>query len=147
MCLRNVLFIFLLIPALAFAQNDLIKKQSPHSVQQTMDKLESLVKEKGLTVFARIDHKANAASVGKAMPDSQVLIFGNPKAGTRIMLNDLAAAVDLPLRVLVYADFDNNTWVLYHNPQGLKNQFSLDECKVLGNVEKALDNLSNAIIK
>lgn len=145
---RHFLFLLLLaLPLLAYAESDLVKKQSAHGVQETMDRLEAVVKEKGMTVFARIDHKANAESVGKSMPDSQVLIFGAPEAGTRIMLNDLAAGLDLPLRVLTYTDMDGNTWVLYHNPQGLKNSFGVEECKVIDNVEGALEKMTDQVIQ
>jgi len=82
----------------------LIKKQSNHSVKDTMDKFETLVKSKDMTVFARINHTENATGVELEMNDAQVLIFGNPKGGTLIMKKDAAAALDLPLRVAVYAD-------------------------------------------
>ena len=128
---------------MALAGDDLVRKPSVHSVQETADRLEALVKEKGMTVFARIDHKANAESVGKEMPDSQLLIFGAPEAGTRIMLNDPAAGVDLPMRVLTYADSDGKVWVVYHNPQGMKDDFALDECKVLGKIEGVLAGMTD----
>ncbi len=147
MIIRNLLVLLLFIPTLTLAESDLVRKQSALGVTETMDKLETLVTTKGMTVFARIDHSANAESVGKSMPDSQVLIFGNPKAGTRIMQYDLVVALDLPLRVLVHADRDGKTWVAYHNPQGLKNGFDVDECKVLDKVEKALDKITDAITK
>lgn len=137
------LLLALAMPGMALAGDDLVRKPSVHSVQETADRLEALVKEKGMTVFARIDHKANAESVGKEMPDSQLLIFGAPEAGTRIMLNDPAAGVDLPMRVLAYADSDGKVWVVYHNPQGMKDDFALDECKVLGKIEGALAGMTD----
>ena len=147
MTLRRLLPLLLLLPALAWAESDLVRKKSENNVQETMDRLEEAVTGKGLTVFARIDHRANAESVGKKMPDSQVLLFGNPKAGTRVMLHDLAAGLDLPMRVLAYSDFDGNTWVVYHNPQGLKATFAVEECKVLDKLEKGLDALTNKAVQ
>lgn len=144
---RNLLFLLLIFPTLVSAGDDLVRKPGTQGVTETMDKLENLVKSKGMTVFARIDHKANAASVGKEMPDSQVLIFGNPKAGTRIMLHDLAVGLDLPLRILVHADYEGNTWVVYHNPQGLKQSFGVEDCKVLDKVEQALAKMTDAVLK
>jgi len=143
----NLLCMLLILPALAFAESDLVKKPSAHSVKETMDRLEAVVKEKGMDVFSRIDHRANAESVGKTMPDSQLLIFGKPEAGTRIMMHDLAVGLDLPLRVLAYSDFDGKTWVVYHNPQGLRAMFGVEECKILGNMETALDNMTNQATK
>jgi uncharacterized protein (DUF302 family) len=144
---RALLPLLLLIPALAWADSDLVKKKSVHTVQETMDRLEEVVSGKGLTVLARIDHRANAESVGKKLPDSQVLIFGNPKAGTRVMLHDLAAGLDLPMRVLVYSDFDGNTWLVYHNPQGLKALFAVEECKVLEQLEKGLNAMTDRAVE
>lgn len=146
MRIRRLFLLFLLLPLTA-AADGLVKKQSVHSVEDTIDRLEELVTEKGMTVFARIDHRANAESVGEQMPDSQVLLFGSPKAGTRIMKHDLAAGLDLPLRVLVYRDYDGNTQVVYRNPQALKQDFSVEECMVIGKVETALDGLTGQIIK
>ena len=141
------LFLILFLPGIAVAESDLVTKQSVHDVKATVDKLEAIVKEKGMTVFARIDHRANAESVDIDMPDSQVLIFGAPTAGTRIMLHDLAAGLDLPLRVLAYTGSDGNTWVVYHNPQGLKQNFRVSESKVLPKVEAVLDTMTDQIIK
>lgn len=142
-----VLLLALALPGIVYADSDLVRKSSAHGVQETMDRLEALVKEKGLTVFARIDHKANAATVGEDMADSQLLIFGNPKAGTKIMLHDPAAGLDLPLRVLVYTDSDGNVQVIYHNPQGMKASYDLAECKVLNKVEGALDGLTGKVVQ
>ena len=145
---RSFLFTLLLtLPLLAMGDSDLVKKKSTHGVKETVDRLEALVKEKGMTVFARIDHRANAESVGKTMPDSQLLIFGAPKAGTQIMQCDTAAGVDLPLRVLAYGDSDGNTWVVYHNPQGLKGSFAVEECKVIDKVEGVLNKLTDQVTR
>ena len=146
MGIRRLVLLFLLLPLTAVADG-LVKKQSVHSVEDTIDRLEELVTEKGMTVFARIDHRANAESVGMEMSDSQVLLFGSPKAGTRIMMHDRAAGLDLPLRVLAYRDHDGNTQVVYRNPQALKQDFSVDECKVIDKVETALDGLTGQIIQ
>lgn len=147
MRVRPFPLLLLLLPLLAWADSDLVKKRSAHGVQETMDRLEALVEEKGMSVFARIDHRANAESVGRSMPDSQVLIFGNPKAGTPIMLQDPAAALDLPLRVLAYSDPGGNTWVLYHNPRGLEKSFAVEDGKVIRKVEEALDKMTDQIIQ
>ncbi len=134
----------LLFPALAFS-GDLVKKQSAHSVKETMDKFETLIKSKGMGVFARIDHGKNASGVDMKMNDAEVLIFGNPKGGTVLMQNDIAVALDLPLRVVVYKDNDGKVWLSYHNPQGLKESYNITGgVKVLDKVEGGLDKLSSA---
>lgn len=137
----------LLIPMVASAASDVIKKESEHSVQETMDSLEMLVAEKGMTIFARLDHHKNAAEAGMTIGDSQLLIFGDPKAGTRIMLHDMAVGLDLPLRVLVYSDPLGQTWISYHNPQGLRDHYSVEECVILEKIEAGLDNMTSAVAK
>ena len=124
----------------------LIKKQSQHSVKDTMDKFETLVKSKDMTVFARVNHTENAASVDLEMNDAEVLIFGNPKGGTLIMKKDSAAALDLPLRVAVYADDAGDVFVSYHDQHGLSALYNVEDIPVLDVVTEALDNLTNAVI-
>lgn len=84
-------------------------KTSPLSVTETIDALEAAVTGAGATVFARIDHAAGAQSVGKSLPDAQLLIFGNPALGSLAMEEDIRAGLVLPLRVLAYADADGTT--------------------------------------
>lgn len=124
----------------------LVKKLSKHSVTDTMDKFEKLVKSKDMTVFARVNHTTNAANADLEMNDAEVLIFGNPKGGTLIMKKDPAAALDLPLRVAVYADDTGDVFVSYHDQHGLGAIYDVAEVPVLGVVTEALDNLTNAVI-
>ncbi len=122
--------------------DDLIIKESRYSVSETMDRLISLVKDKGLTVFDRIDHRKGAQKVGMDMNDEELLIFGNPRAGTRIMLNDPKAGLDLPMKVLVYRDFKGKTWIVYRDPMALKKIYNLDQCSILPKLQKAMDSLT-----
>ena len=135
----------LAIPSIASA--DIIKKASAHSVKETMDKFETLVKSKGLGVFARVDHTKNAMGVDMKMNEAEVLIFGNPKAGTVLMKKDPATALDLPLKVAVYKDDDGKVWLSYRNPQDLSADYNLAGVPVLGKVETALDKLTTAVTK
>ncbi len=139
-----ILAICMIIPGLASA-GDVIKTASTHSVKETMDKFEELIKSKGMGVFARVDHQKNAAGVDMEMAAAEVLIFGNPKGGTVLMQNDSAASLDLPLRVAVYEDADGKVWISYHNPQGLKDDYDVaGGAKVLDKVEGALGKLTSA---
>ena len=138
----------LLIACTGLAQAaGLITRPSTHGVQATMDKLEKIVRSKGLTVFARIDHQAGARDVGMQMPEAQLLIFGSPKLGTLIMQQDVAAGLDLPLRVLVYAGPQGKTWISYHNPQGMRMSYSLDGNKAVDKATGALAKLTGAAAK
>lgn len=142
---KVLMVLALAVPSIASA--DVIKKASAHSVKETMDKFENLVKSKGLGVFARVDHTANAAGVDMKMNDAEVLIFGNPKAGTVLMKKDPATALDLPLKVAVYKDDDGKVWISYRNPQDLSADYTLAGVPVLDKVEGALDKLTSAVIK
>ena len=125
---------------------DLVKKSSAHSVKETMDKFETLVKSKGMDVFARIDHQKNAAGIKLNMNEAEVLIFGNPKGGTVLMNQDIAVSLDLPLRVAVFKDKMGKVWLSYHNPQDLKETYNVaGGAKVMTKVEGALDKLTTAV--
>ncbi|THH38250.1 DUF302 domain-containing protein [Aliishimia ponticola] len=131
------------LPALA---DDLIRKSSPHSVAETMDKLEAAVTKAGATVFARIDHAGGAEKVGMELADAQVLIFGNPKLGTPAMQADITAGLDLPLRVLV-AQGESGVEVIYHAPASLAAAYDIPaDAKPLQMMTGALDKLTGAAI-
>jgi uncharacterized protein (DUF302 family)/uncharacterized membrane protein YidH (DUF202 family) len=105
----------------------IINKPSQYSVSETLDRVEALLKTKGITVFARIDHSGEAAKAGLKMPPTQVLIFGNPKGGTPIMLAAPTAAIDLPLKALAWQDGDGKVWLSYNDIGYLKRRFGLSD--------------------
>jgi len=135
------------VTLLANAAGDLVKKGSPNGVQETMDKLEKVVRDKGLTIFNRIDHQANAINVEMEMGAAQVLIFGSPKMGTAIMRQDPAAGLDLPLRVLVYQDNAGDTWISYHNPGALESDYQLKGNPAVAKAKGALGAITDAATK
>jgi len=89
---------------------------SSHSVSTTIDRLESLLQERAVLVFARIDFSADAARAGLQMRPEQLLIFGNPRAGTALMLAEPAAGIDLPLKALAWEDPDGQVRLAYNDP-------------------------------
>ena len=95
---------------------EMIEKVSAHSVEETINRLQAAVEGAGATVFARIDHAAGAAKVDMDLRPTQTLIFGNPKLGTPAMLDNQTAGLDLPMRVLAYADGEGVVHVTYHDP-------------------------------
>src|SRR5580698_4477155 len=103
----------------------IISKPSKSSVPETLDRLEAILRAKGITVFARIDHSGEAEKVGMKMPPTQVLIFGNPKGGTPLMLAAPTSAIDLPLKALAWQDSDGSVWLSYNDPEYLKKRFGL----------------------
>ena len=99
---------------------------SQHSVTTTIERLESLLKERGVMVFARIDFSGDAARAGLTMRPEQMLIFGNPKAGTPLMQSVPASGLDLPLKALVWQDAGGQTQVAYNDPQYIIRRHGLD---------------------
>ena len=105
--------------------NGLITVQSPYSASETIDRLESVVKAKGLLVFSRIDHSANATSVGMTLRPTILLMFGHPKGGTPLMQDRQTAGIDLPLKALAWEDEAGRTWLTYNDPASLAARHEL----------------------
>jgi uncharacterized protein (DUF302 family)/uncharacterized membrane protein YidH (DUF202 family) len=105
--------------------NGIIDTLSHHPVDQTVDTLETMLRSKGVTLFAVIDHSGEAEKVGLAMPPTKLLIFGNPKSGTPLMLAAPRAAIDLPLKILVWQDSGGRVWISYNSPQYLLERHGL----------------------
>jgi uncharacterized protein (DUF302 family) len=99
---------------------------SEASVEQVVDRLHELIRERGLTLFAEIDHARNAREAGLEMPETRVLIFGNAKAGTALMLASPDIALELPLRILVREEADGRTGIAYIDPESLAAVFGVD---------------------
>jgi uncharacterized protein (DUF302 family) len=95
--------------------------------KETMDRLEAEIKAVGMTVFARVDHAAGAASVGLPLRPTELLIFGSAKAGTPLMQADQAIGIDLPLKALVYQDASGKVWLAYNDPSWLAERHVLGE--------------------
>jgi len=95
------------------------------AVKETLDRLEADLRAKGITVFARIDHAAGAASVAMALRPTELLIFGNPKAGTPLMQSNQTIGIDLPLKVLVWQDAGGKVWLTYNDPDWLAQRHRL----------------------
>ncbi|MBB3107142.1 uncharacterized protein (DUF302 family) [Psychrobacter luti] len=129
------------------AEKGLVTMQSNHSVQDTADKLAAIIESKGMKVFARVDHQKNAQSVDLTLRPTQVIMFGNPKAGTPLMNCEQSVAIDLPQKILISEDADKKVWLSYNNPEYLKNRHNMKGCDTqLANIAKALDGVSKAAI-
>jgi uncharacterized protein (DUF302 family) len=114
-------------PAKAPSADGVISKPSPYSVDETIQRLDEVVRGKDLTVFARIDHRAGAREAGLDMQDEQVLIFGNPRAGTPLMVARPLAGLDLPLRVLVWRASDGRVWASYQDSAFIARRYGLPD--------------------
>jgi uncharacterized protein (DUF302 family) len=98
---------------------------SKHSVDETVKKLEKILEAKGIRIFAVVDHSGEAEKSGLTMRPTKLLIFGNPKAGTPLMLAAPSIAIDLPLKILVWEDNNERVWVSYNSPDYLRERHSL----------------------
>ena len=98
---------------------------SNHSVDETVDRLKNILQSKEITLFAVIDHSGEAAKVGMKMPPTKLLIFGNPKSGTPLMLAAPSLALDLPLKILVAEDAQGKVWLSYNSPEYLQERHGL----------------------
>lgn len=105
----------------------LISKPSKFSVADTLNRLEAVVKAKGITVFARVDHSDDAEKVGLKLRPTQLLIFGHPKAGTPLMISARSVAIDLPLKALSWEDASGKVWLSYNSPAYLQQRHGFHE--------------------
>jgi len=103
----------------------IIDKASNHSVEQTADRLKTILQSKGVALFALIDHSGEAEKVGMKMRPTKLLIFGNPKAGTPLMLAAPSSAIDLPLKILIWEDGQGEVWISYNSPSYLQERHGL----------------------
>jgi len=123
-----------------------ISVESAHSVSDTIDRLEATLKEKGMGVFGRVDHKANAGKVDLDMPETQLLIFGNPKLGTKLMLDAPSIALDLPLKMLAAEGPDGTVSLSWIDPAHLKSFHGLSNSdEVIETVSNALSNIAMGV--
>ena len=141
--LLAVIFVVILAP-LVHADNGLVTVKSAHSVKQTADRLDSLLQEKGMTVFGRVDHAAGAKKVEKTLRPNELLIFGNPKVGTPLMQCGQTVAIDLPQKMLVWEDATGQVWLTYNDPTYLAKRHGIAQCgDVIIKIGKALRNFAN----
>lgn len=117
----------------------LVIQRSTHNVTQTTDRLESVLRAKGMKIFARIDHSAGAQSVGVELPPTILLVFGNPKIGTQLLTSNRMVGIDLPLKALIWEDADANVWLAYNDPAYIARRFDIENRKqVIGKMRGAL---------
>lgn len=143
-----VVLIFVILPLAADATEGMITLESQHGVSATADRLESLLKEKGMTVMNRISHSDGAAGVDLELRPTEVVIFGNPKVGTPLMQCAQSVAIDLPQKALIWEDESGQVWLGYNDPGYLKQRHSIEGCdEVLEKISGALNNFATAATK
>ena len=133
------------LSTIAEEDRGLVTISSAYDVTETANRLENIIQEKGLTLFTRIDHSANAQKVGGELPPTQLLIFGNPKVGTPLMNCSATTAIDLPQKILVVQDEERQTKIIYNAPEYLRQRHDLQDCdEVLTKVAGVLKGITEA---
>src|SRR5215468_10566800 len=124
--------------------NGLVTLPSPYTVPETLDRLETILRQKNVNIFVRVDHSGEAEKVGLHMPPTQLLIFGNPRGGTPLMLAAPLSAIDLPLKALAWQDAEGKVWLSYNDPQYLKARYGLTD-DVLPPIAAAIEFIKQAV--
>lgn len=147
MIARLVLMTLLCASSIAASAADgLVALKSARASGATMDRLEALVRQRGMLVFARIDHAAGAAKVGKTLRATELLIFGHPKGGSPLMECAQSSGIDLPLKALVWEDADGQVWLGYNDPGWIAQRHGVPDCPAATALRQALSALAQAAV-
>lgn len=129
----------------AEAADGVVNVQSAFNVKETADRMESILKVKGMTVFNRIKHSDGAGKVGIELRDTELIIFGNPKVGSPLMKCQHSVAIDLPQKALIWEDDKAKVWISYNDPNYLEKRHNIAGCEeVLSKIEKALAGIAKS---
>lgn len=120
--------------------------KSPYSAKETLDRLTNLAEQKGMKIFARIDHAEGAKKVGKTLRPTELLIFGNPQGGTPFMECAQTVAIDLPMKALAWKDDSNQVWLGYNDPGYIARRHDAARCGVVDKLDKTLRSLAEEAV-
>lgn len=138
------LLALLIVTLSACTDDGMVDVKSSFGVEETGDRLEEVLKDKGMTLFDRVMHSEAAKDVGVELRETELIIFGNPKAGSPLMKCQQSVAIDLPQKALVWEDSEGITWISYNHPRYLEKRHSISNCDdVLSNIEEALAAIVN----
>lgn len=139
------IMIGLLSAGTAAAQGGLVSVKSNFDVEATANRLERALREKGVTLFARIDHAEGARSIGQTLKPTLLIIFGNPAMGTPLIQRSRSMGIDLPLKALIWEDQAGQVWFSYNAPDYLARRHGLTEVDdLINNMQQALSNFASA---
>jgi uncharacterized protein (DUF302 family) len=126
-----------------YAADGLVNVPSIFSVEKTADRIESILNEKGITIFNRIKHSEGANKIGIELRDTELIIFGNPKIGSPLMQCQQSVAIDLPQKVLIWEDENAKVWISYTDPRFLKERHNITGCEeIILKIEKVLAGIA-----
>jgi uncharacterized protein (DUF302 family) len=132
----------LLIPISVAAADGVVNIPSSFNVEETADRMESILNEKGMTIFKRIKHSEGASKVGIELRKTELIIFGNPKVGSPLMQCQQSVAIDLPQKALIWEDDKSKAWISYNDTRYLKKRHNISGCEeIISKIEKALASI------
>lgn len=144
MKLSSIILTSIFSVSIAYAGEGVVNLQSAKNHEATVNALKNIFDKKGITLFAEIDHKKGAASVGQELLPTTLLVFGNPKLGSPLMKCEQAVALDLPQKMLIKQDAEGKVWLSYNDPQYLKARHGVTECdEAFAKVSGALRKISS----
>lgn len=129
----------------AEAADGVVNVQNSFNVKETADRMENILKEKGMTVFNRIKHSEGASKVGIQIRDTELIIFGNPKVGSPLMQCQQSVAIDLPQKALIWKDDKTKVWISYNDPRYLEKRHDIYGCdELISKIEKVLAGIAKS---
>jgi uncharacterized protein (DUF302 family) len=135
--------VFIAVPAVA--ADGMVNVPSTFNVEETADRMESILNEKGMTIFKRIKHSEGAEKVGIELRETELIIFGNPKVGSPLMKCQQSVAIDLPQKALIWEDDKAKVWISYNDPRYLEKRHNISGCEeVILKIEKALAGIAKS---
>jgi len=138
------LLVTLFFMTAANAGDGLVTKKSQFGAKETLDRLEKVLKKKGITIFARVSHTKGAKGVGIELRPTELLIFGNPKLGSHFFTSNQTAGIDLPMKALAWKDAKGQVWLTYNDPQYIANRHGIkDRAEIVKKMTGALNKLTN----
>ena len=134
-----------LVPSISVAaEHGMINKKSHFGVKATLDRLENVLRKKGITIVTRWSHDAGAKKAGIGLRSTELLIFGNPKLGSHFFTSQQTAGIDLPMKALAWKDKAGQVWLTYNDPQYIANRHGIsDRPAIVKKMTGALNNLTN----
>ncbi len=143
--LIHAILVVLIMTVSAYAAEGMVDVKSSFGVKEMGDRLERVLKDKGMTIFNRIKHSEAAKKVGVELRETELIIFGNPKVGSPLMKCQQSVALDLPQKALIWKDSEGRVWISYNDPRYLEKRHNISNCEeVISKIEKALAGISKA---
>lgn len=139
--------IILVLMVISTYASSFVELESKYDAKTTVEKISSMIDaKKGFSIFIVVDHQKNATSVKMKLPFTQVIIFGNPKAGTKLMQADILMGYELPMRIMVYEQ-DEKVMVAYRKPEHFSNNYMLKGSPILPKMKKMMTYFTSSIRK